>query len=361
MKAAFDLAVVGGGPAGAAAGLGAARAGLTVALFEPQAAPIEKPCGEGILPAGVAALRELGLGDLLLRGQPLERIGYVLASGRELEIPFAVAGCALERGTLSAALDAALAAEARVTRIPRRVRTESTRPGFRLRCGDESWSARTLIAADGLQGEAAHWLRRERTAARRYGLRARAEARGTLARVEVHLGRHSEVYLTPLAGGRINVAVLRDEPRGDARGSEAWLAAALAEHPRAAAALGAWVTPPEARALERARPRRVAHEGAFLAGDAAGGVDPVLGCGVAIALVTGLAAARAARAVLTHGSGAPERSYARCVRRETRLRRIVARALTALGAHPRLQEVVAAALTLWPGAATGLAARVAGG
>jgi len=73
----YDLAVVGGGPAGAAAALGAARAGLSVALFEPQTAP-DKPCGEGIMPAGVAALRALGLDGLLAQGRPLERIRYVL-------------------------------------------------------------------------------------------------------------------------------------------------------------------------------------------------------------------------------------------------------------------------------------------
>src|SRR6185436_14788508 len=46
MSAPFDVAVIGAGPAGAAAALSAARAGLSVALFEPQA-ELDKPCGEG--------------------------------------------------------------------------------------------------------------------------------------------------------------------------------------------------------------------------------------------------------------------------------------------------------------------------
>jgi flavin-dependent dehydrogenase len=360
MKARFDLAVVGAGPAGAAAALGAARAGLEVALFEPQAAP-DKPCGEGILPAGVAALRELGLEELLARGQALERIGYVLASGAELEIAFRSPGCALERPVLAAALERALAAEPRITRLSCRVNAERTEGGFALASGAEAWHARTLIAADGLQGASVDWLRRPRGAPRRIGVRARALASTPLARVEVHLGKESEVYLTPLPDGRVNVAVLRDGLPAGGHSSAELLEAALREHPRARAALGAWITDPEARALSRARPRTVAADGAFLAGDAAGGVDPVLGCGVAIALTTGLAAARAASEVLARGSGEPERDYRRFVRRETRLRRAVAAGLAFLAAHPRAQRGFARLLGAWPAGAQHLAARVAGG
>ncbi len=365
MRARFDVAVIGAGPAGAAAALTAARAGLSVGLFEPQPLP-DKPCGEGILPSGVVALRELGLEHLLGRGQALGRIRYVLASGRELEIALPAAGCALERPLLSAALTCALESEPRITRLHRRVSSQRNGPEFLVLSGEESWSARTLIAADGLLGDGAAWLRGPRQRARhegprRYGLRARAEARAPLEHVEVHLGRTSEIYLTPLGQGRINVAVLLHALPGGERSSSAWLAAALQEHPRAARVLGDWITAPEARALARACPPRVARAGAFLAGDAAGGVDPVLGCGVAIALGTGLAAACAARGVLIQGSGARERSYADLVRRETRARRALANGLLLLARHPRLQEGVARGLAAWPAAGARLARKVAGG
>jgi flavin-dependent dehydrogenase len=131
-------------------------------------------------------------------------------------------------------------------------------------------------------------------------------------------------------------------------------------HPRAARRLGELVTAPEARRLLRGRPRRASEAGAFLTGDAAGGVDPVLGCGVAIALATGVAAAHAARDVVHSGSGAPERRYARRVRAETSLRGGVARALLFLAAHPAVQDAVAGALALWPGGARRLALAVGG-
>ena len=53
--------MVGGGPAGLATAIAARRHGLSVVLADGAVPPIDKPCGEGLMPDGVEALRDLGI------------------------------------------------------------------------------------------------------------------------------------------------------------------------------------------------------------------------------------------------------------------------------------------------------------
>ncbi|MEP6559863.1 MAG: FAD-dependent oxidoreductase, partial [Nakamurella sp.] len=65
----IDLLIAGAGPAGLATALYAARAGLEVAVLDPRLGsedrsvdrPIDKACGEGLMPGAIAALRALGV------------------------------------------------------------------------------------------------------------------------------------------------------------------------------------------------------------------------------------------------------------------------------------------------------------
>ncbi len=54
-----DLLIIGGGPAGAATAIRAARGGATVRLFEKGEKGRDKVCGDGLTPRAVAALDEL--------------------------------------------------------------------------------------------------------------------------------------------------------------------------------------------------------------------------------------------------------------------------------------------------------------
>src|SRR5271165_2416087 len=56
-----DVFVIGGGPAGLAAAIAARRKGFSVTVADSRRPPIDKACGEGLLPQTVAAAREFGL------------------------------------------------------------------------------------------------------------------------------------------------------------------------------------------------------------------------------------------------------------------------------------------------------------
>lgn len=363
----IDVAVIGAGPGGAACALTCAELGLSVALFDPRLDAARrhhtKPCGEGLMPAGADTLQRLGLDPTQL-GRGFAGVRYCAPHGSPLEVDFALPGIAIHRGVLQAALDERLARAPGVERVAGVARCERSEDavgaGFRVSAGARVVRARVLVAADGGAGRAASWLRvgvdagrRERERGRT-GLRVHCELRRPLDRVEVHLGGGCEVYLTPLAPmsehprGLVNVALLFDHLPGEVRGGEALLAHALARHPRAADLIGAAVGPIEARALDWPHPRRVAEAGAFLVGDAGGGVDPVLGCGTTVALRTGVAAAWSARALCDGAAPrAVARAYERVHARETTARRRVAALLMLAARRPwRLRALVAAARAL---------------
>ncbi len=67
---AYDLAIIGGGPAGCAAGIRAADLGLRTVLFEARTYPHDKLCGEFLSPECRGMLAELGAGSRILTVQP---------------------------------------------------------------------------------------------------------------------------------------------------------------------------------------------------------------------------------------------------------------------------------------------------
>jgi flavin-dependent dehydrogenase len=342
-----DLAVVGAGPVGLAAALIAGRAGLDVLLFEPQELPRDKPCGEGIMPSGVAVLEALGLGWLRAQGRPFRALRWLPGPGNCLELPLPAPGLALERPALIAALDATVQATGQVRRIAARGAAQRQGDRFYFETSTGRLSSRALVVADGLGSGAAPWLAGTRRTARgRIGLRARFRTRTPLDAVEVHLVRGCELYVTPLSDTLLNVCALFARPpvRSSAR---QLLSLALARAPGLRARLEREVTAPELRSLERSEPRTVAEGRAFLAGDAVGGVDPILGCGTAIALATGVAAGHAALDSLAGQADAAQR-YAARVARERRLRAALSDGLRWLAAHRRLAGITARLTTRAP-------------
>jgi len=77
MEKATDVFVIGGGPAGLAAAIAARQRGLSVVVADGSRPPIDKPCGEGLMPDGRAALAELGISVPEELSRPFRGISFV--------------------------------------------------------------------------------------------------------------------------------------------------------------------------------------------------------------------------------------------------------------------------------------------
>lgn len=211
-RAPVDVLVVGGGPVGSVTAVEAARAGLSVALVEPRVPPIDKACGEGIMPSGLAHLRRLGIDP---SGSPIHGIRYVdPARGRDATAGFrgGAQGLGVRRTTLQLAChDAALAHGVEWVRD---AVSDLYAGGGDVRAGLRSGGsicARWVIGADGLHSSVRRYVsprvRRSRAPAR-FGLVRHHRGVPAPTHVSVHWTALGEVYVTPLAGDEVGVAVL---------------------------------------------------------------------------------------------------------------------------------------------------------
>ncbi|MEY2227205.1 MULTISPECIES: NAD(P)/FAD-dependent oxidoreductase [Streptomyces] len=284
----IDLLIAGGGPAGLATAIHGALAGLEVVVVEPRPTPIDKACGEGLMPGGVRHLRELGVA---VAGQPFHGIRYVDGvSGRGAEGLFrAGPGLGARRTELQAAL-AERAAQLGVRVLPGRV--DQVRQDVH-QIGAAGLTARYLVAADGLHSPVRRGLglsapRAPRSPAR-YGLRRHYAVEPWSDLVEVHWSQRCEAYVTPLAPDRIGVAVLTSD--------QAPFDVQLARFPvlseRLAAAAGTPVR--GAGPLRQGARVRVAGRVLFV-GDAAGYVDALTGEGLTLAVTAAGELVRCVRA-----------------------------------------------------------------
>ncbi len=304
MSPRYDALIVGAGPAGSSLALRLGRAGRTCLLVDGAQFPRDKVCGEGLMPAGLEVLGELGLRETLEKeGEPFYGIRYRLPDGTtaEADFPDGVHALGLRRRVLDATLLAACEAESNVhVRLGVWVRdlTPPT-PGASSVCarvGDEDVEAAVLIGADGCQStvRAAWGLTPKSPRRARFGVRAHFESDAIQRVVEVYVGGDHELYQSAVGPNLTCVALLldkdglaplqgrledglRDLLRRAAPAGGAY--AALAEAPLTGrvAALGPLGLSP-----------RVAHgERLLLVGDAGGALDPITGEGVALSLVTG--------------------------------------------------------------------------
>ncbi|MEM8551698.1 MAG: FAD-dependent oxidoreductase, partial [Pseudomonadota bacterium] len=98
-----DVAVVGGGLAGACAAILLARGGARVVLIEKESGPKPKVCGEFLSSAALAVLDRLGVDAVALGAVPLDAMSFsARGEPRGLKLPFKAAS--LTREVLDEAL-----------------------------------------------------------------------------------------------------------------------------------------------------------------------------------------------------------------------------------------------------------------
>jgi flavin-dependent dehydrogenase len=325
-----DLVVAGGGPLGLATALYAARSGLDVVVREPRQGVIDKACGEGLMPAAVAELLELGV---RIEGHPIDGIRYVDGTG----VAEARFRNGPGRGVARTDLHGALREAVTVAGIPvehRPVLTIEQRGDHALVDGERT---RHLVAADGLHSPVRRQLgldARSRVA-RRYGQRCHVATPPWTRFVEVHWSAAAEAYVTPVGKDRIGVALLSSQRRP--------FRELLDTFPTLGPRLdGLPLSKARGAGPLRQRSRRRVAGRVLLVGDAAGYVDALTGEGIAL----GLAQARAAVAAVSAGD--PGR-YERDWRRLTWRHDLLTQGLLAATRHRPVRTRIVSAAAALPG------------
>jgi flavin-dependent dehydrogenase len=306
-----------------------------VIVLDPRRPPIDKACGEGIMPAGVALLERLGVEFAPDCSRPFRGIRWIDEESTT-QADFADrSGLGVRRLALHEALAARAqesGADLRWGHGARGVRDGAViTPSGPLR-------GRWVVAADGLRSPMRKALGLEaRPAARaRFGLRRHYLVEPWADHVEVYWTDGAEAYVTPIGASQVGIAMLFEGPPAEfdvlLRRFPA-LAERLAGAPLASRQRGAGPLEQRARAVVR--------DNFMLVGDAAGYVDAITGEGLALAFQE---AFDAVEAMVEGNLG----RYAGAHRRTVRVPEMLVRGLLAVEQRPALRKRLLRSLSRRP-------------
>jgi flavin-dependent dehydrogenase len=310
-----DVLVVGAGPAGLATAIAARLKGLSVTVADSRRPPIEKACGEGILPEGVAALSSLGIHLNSNVAFPIAGIRFCDESASATgKLPQGAASFGLRRTVLHSLLVQRASDLGVLFRWGTRV-SDCTPNSARL--DSAHFNFRWLVGADSQKSNVRKWasLGPLRVRSARFGFRRHLAVAPWSEFVEVYWGNRCQIYITPTGPREVCIALLAGDRQmriADALPQFPQLATRLHDTQPLTTELGAATT------LERVG--KVTRGNTALVGDASFTVDGITGQGLSLAFQQAL---HLGEALATENLGAYEIAHRNLVRAPARMARFL--------------------------------------
>ena len=328
----YDIAIIGGGPAGSTAATLLARAGRRVIVLEREKFP-RFHIGESLLPFSMKAFTRLGLHDKFLRAGFMEKFGGEICGacsekgvkfyfkdgfGAQTDRSYQVTRSEFDKVLLDHAKEngAEVCEETSVERVqfnsydvdlliaPKNSQRRQIR-------------ARYLIDASGRNSVVGNLFKLKKSYdhlqklsifAHYDGVEREPGIDGTLTRMVRGIDRW--FWMIPLTQERMSIGIVLDAEifKQSMKSPEQFLEDALAEQPLIAERMvdARRVSPVNVAADFSYRNLKLAGDRWLLAGDAAGFIDPVFSSGVFLAVLAGEQAADALNIVLDHPLKAPK-------------------------------------------------------
>lgn len=280
----YDLAIVGGGPAGCAAAISAARRGLCVFLAEKGRFPRHKVCGEFVSPESHAILTDLlGPNHPLLAAPARILRARIFVDGRCIEFSLPAPGWSIPRYEL----DRALWESARSNGVDLRDQTAVKCANDRgIEWGVQDIRASVVVNASGRWSNLQHSTS-PNSAPRYLGLKAHFSGENAPPSTDIYFFDGGYCGIQPLSAATLNASAM---VRADVATS---LEQAFSRNAMLWSRSRAWeqITETVTTApLIHGAPQPVT-DGVMNAGDAAGFIDPFTGDGISLALHSGKLAA----------------------------------------------------------------------
>jgi len=282
-----DIFIVGGGSAGLAGAIALRARGFGVTVADPALPPIDKTCGEGLMPDALASLGRLGV---TLRPEHFFPFrGFRFVSGRasvDASFPNGT-GAGIRRTHLHEALiDRAQETGATLlwgVPVKGLTKTGVTLDGGTVEC-------RWVVGADGENSRVRRWagLESARSKSLRFGFRRHYRITPWTDCVEIYWGSGCQIYVTPIGHEEMCVVVM-------SRDSHLRLDQALPMFPELFGRLknAAWTSTERGAVSATRRLARVYSGHVLLVGDASGSVDAITGEGLRLCFEQSLALAKA--------------------------------------------------------------------